>query len=196
MSDSSICLENPLAGQSFPGGKGLHICVAPDRARLLFQLSKDDLAQASDLLGQTLPERVGGTDGIGSDLEILCLGPGEFQLSLPVSREGALKEKLNSAGIGFAHSLVDISHRQMAIEVTGPGAALCLRSGCPLDLEKRTDNSCTRTLMGRVQVLLVRIAPENYRVEVFLSQAPFVMAWLIRAARQNQAEQQAKDAGL
>ncbi|MFX8747406.1 sarcosine oxidase subunit gamma family protein, partial [Acinetobacter baumannii] len=56
------------------------------------------------------------------------------------------------------HSLVDVSHRNTAIQIAGPAAADVLNAGCPLDL--RLDafpvGMCTRTLFAKAEIVLWR----------------------------------------
>src|ERR687898_480955 len=57
-------------------------------------------------------------------------------------------------------SLVDVSHRHRAFEVSGPAAAALLNEGCPLDLDDAAfpAGACTRTLFGKIEILLWRSA--------------------------------------
>ena len=50
-------------------------------------------------------------------------------------RRGRSASMLESVLEGTAHSLVDVSHRQIGLIASGPAAARVLNAGCPLDLE-------------------------------------------------------------
>src|ERR1700722_15590589 len=69
----------------------------------------------------------------------LWLGPDEYMLlgSLsndPAESASAARDALERTLGGLPHALVDISHRQFALEVSGPHAATILSGACPLDL--------------------------------------------------------------
>ena len=65
----------------------------------------------------------------------LWLGPDEWLLLAPQSDGPALAAALERAMEGKPHSLVDVSHRQTGIEISGLDAAATLNAGCPLDLD-------------------------------------------------------------
>ena len=100
------------------------------------------------------------------DRAALRLGPDEWLL---LAEAGAdLLAVLEAARAGAPASIVDISDRQHAIEASGPAAAVLLNEGCPLDLDEAAfpAGTCTRTLFGRIEILLWRPAPAHWRIEV------------------------------
>lgn len=115
------------------------------------------------------------------------LGPSEWFLLGPGGEAEAIAEHLRTALEGRAHALVDIGHRNVAIEVCGPRAPDVLNSGCPLDLANRAfpTGSATRTMMGKAEILLMRLddAP-TYRVECWRSFSRYVHDFLVEAARE------------
>lgn len=115
----------------------------------------------------------------------LWLGPDEWLLIAAESRADETATALRAALAGLAHSLVDVSHRQVALEVSGPDAPALLAAGCPLDLDVGSFpvGMCTRTLLAKAEIVLWRVAPEAFRVEVWRSFAPYVGAFLAEAAR-------------
>jgi sarcosine oxidase subunit gamma len=115
----------------------------------------------------------------------LWLGPDEWLLISAESRADETATALRAALAGLPHSLVDVSHRQVALEVSGPEAPVLLAAGCPLDLDTGVFpvGMCTRTLLAKAEVVLWRVAPEAFRVEVWRSFAPYVSAFLAEAAR-------------
>ena len=60
------------------------------------------------------------------------------------------------------HALADVSHRQVAFEARGPQAQTALSVGCPLDLdiEEFPVGMCTRTLLGKADIVLWRTGAE------------------------------------
>ena len=80
-------------------------------------------------------------------------------------------------------SVVDVSHRSRTLEITGTRAAWCLNAFCALDLDLRAFpvGMCTRTLLGKAEVVLWRIAPEVFHLDVGRSFVPYVWACLEEA---------------
>jgi sarcosine oxidase, subunit gamma len=115
----------------------------------------------------------------------LWLGPDEWLLISAEHRADETAAALRAALAELAHSLVDVSHRQVALEVSGPDARALLAAGCPLDLDSSTFplGMCTRTLLGKAEIILWRIGAEAFRLEVWRSFAPYVSAFLAEAAR-------------
>jgi sarcosine oxidase subunit gamma len=115
----------------------------------------------------------------------LWLGPDEWLLISAEPAADNASAALRAALAGLPHSLVDVSHRQLALEVTGPDAAVLLAAGCALDLEPAAFpvGMCTRTMLAKAEIVLWRIAPEAFRIEVWRSFAPYLSAFLSEAAR-------------
>jgi sarcosine oxidase, subunit gamma len=115
----------------------------------------------------------------------LWLGPDEWLLIAPAASAIATGAGLATALAATAHSLVDVSHRQIALELTGPEAVLLLAAGCPLDLEPGAFpvGMCTRTMLAKAEIVLWRTATDVFRIEVWRSFAPYVSAFLREAAR-------------
>jgi sarcosine oxidase, subunit gamma len=84
------------------------------------------------------------------------------------------------------HSLVDVSHRQTALQVSGPGAAVLLSAGCPLDLDPSAFpvGMCTRTVLAKAEIVLWRTAEDIFHIEVWRSFAAYVSRFLAEAARE------------
>jgi sarcosine oxidase subunit alpha len=117
-----------------------------------------------------------------TDRAALWLGPDEWliQAAEPASALIALARK--AAG-DHPVSLVDVTDRTLALEVAGPLAAWCLNGVCALDLDERVfpPGMCTRTVLGRVEVILWRIGPEVFHVHAGRSFFPYVWACLRQA---------------
>src|SRR5580658_180008 len=64
-----------------------------------------------------------------------------------------------------------------------PEAATLLAAGCPLDLDARAFpvNMCTRTVLGKAEVVLWRTGTQQFRIEVWRSFAAYVCAFLAEA---------------
>jgi sarcosine oxidase subunit gamma len=114
----------------------------------------------------------------------LWLGPDEWLLVAPLA-QSALALRIERALAGLPHSLVDVSHRQVALLLEGPHAATLLASGCALDLDVAAFpvGMCARTMLAKAEVLLWRTGALSFRLEVWRSFAPYVTQFLGEAAR-------------
>lgn len=121
----------------------------------------------------------------GGTHSCLWLGPDEWLVLAPVAGGAALGAALADALRELPHSRVDVSHRQVALALTGQRAALLLSAGCPLDLDERAFpvGMCTRTMLAKAEIVLWRQAPERWRLEVWRSYAAYVTEYLAEAAR-------------
>jgi len=108
----------------------------------------------------------------------LWLGPDEYLLldSAPGASSAGVFEALESAMGGAPHALVDVSHRQFALELCGPHASAILNGGCPLDLDpgEFPVGMCTRTVFAKADIVLWRSRADAFHVEVWRSFAGYV----------------------
>jgi sarcosine oxidase subunit gamma len=105
-------------------------------------------------------------------------------LIAPEAEAAVVAAELGAALENVPHSLVDVSHRQLAFTLKGPHAAWLLAHGCPLDLDLAAFpvGMCTRTLFVKAEILLWRTAADAFRVEVSRSFADYVVALLAETA--------------
>jgi sarcosine oxidase subunit gamma len=155
----------------------------PAATRLSLRGGPEARAAAGRAFGVALPEtacRAAARAGRAA----LWLGPDEQLLIAPEADADAVAADLGAALAGLPHSLVDVSHRQVAFAVRGPHAAWLLASGCPLDLDAAEFpvGMCTRTVFHKAEVLLWRTAADSFRVEVWRSFADYVVALLAETA--------------
>jgi sarcosine oxidase, subunit gamma len=148
-------------------------------------------ALAAPVWGVELPETACRAAVAGTRAS-LWLGPDEYLLLelAPGERsdesQGALAGALEQALAGTGHALVDVSHRQFAIEVSGAHAATMLSAGCPLDLDlaEFPVGMCTRTVFAKADVVLWRIRGDAFHLEVWRSFAHYVSGLLAEVARE------------
>ena len=116
----------------------------------------------------------------------LWLGPDEQQLLAPMAEGASVARSLAEKLVGLPCSLVDVSHRQVALEVSGPHAQTLLSVGCPLDLDVSAFpvGMCTRTVLGRAAVILWRTQAQTFQVEVWRSFADYASRLLAEAGRE------------
>jgi len=113
----------------------------------------------------------------------LWMGPDEQLLLAPVSDGDVIARQLGAALTALPHSLVDGSHRQIALEVSGPQAQNVLNAGCPLDLQPESFpvGACTRTVLGKCDIVLWRTGASTFHVEVWRSFADYASRFLAEA---------------
>lgn len=122
---------------------------------------------------------------VAGERAALWLGPDEWLLLAPPGEVDTVFADLEDALGGQPHSLVDITHRQVALSVAGPQARDLLASGCPLDLAPGSYpvGMCTRTLFAKAEVVLWRRSAEEYHLETGRSFSGYVLGWLREAQR-------------
>jgi sarcosine oxidase, subunit gamma len=102
----------------------------------------------------------------------LWLGPDEYLLlgSDETAKEFTLAS-LERALQNTPCALVDVSHRQFALEVSGLHAATILSGACPLDLDlgEFPVGMCTRTVLAKADIVLWRIRDDAFHIEVWRS---------------------------
>lgn len=161
----------------------------PPTARLIFQGGQVACKTAGDAFRLALPEQACRANAIG-DRAALWLGPDEYLLLAPIAEMTTIALEVTKALAGTPHSLVDVSQRQVAWRLSGPDANAILNSGCPLDLDlaEFPPGMCTRTIVGKAQIILWRKAAEEYHLEIWRSYSDYVRELLLDAARSDFAE--------
>jgi sarcosine oxidase, subunit gamma len=118
----------------------------------------------------------------------LWLGPDEYLLidntATEFAASVALFDSLDGALSGIPHALVDVSHRQFALEVFSPQAATILNGACPLDLDLSAFpvGMCTRTVLAKADIVLWRTREDAFHLEVWRSFAGYVSGILTEIA--------------
>ncbi|MBM7048676.1 MULTISPECIES: sarcosine oxidase subunit gamma [Rhizobium] len=173
----------PLAGRN--GGSSIvRLTPAAPATRIALRAPVDSIDGLSQALGLQVPNRP-KTSASANGRHALWLGPDEW---LVIDENGADLVGL-AASAGVLHSATDVSHRNTAIVVSGPGAEATLSGGCSQDLSLQAFpiGACSRTLFGKAEVVLLRLEEETFRVEVWRSFSDYAFGLLAEAA---------EDAGL
>lgn len=159
--------------------RGVTVSVLPPAFRVSLRAQPESLHALNVALSIGLPTKP-KTSARERGLGALWLGPDEWLL---IDGETDPLEALR--GLDALHSAVDISHRNVAIEVAGPHAADALSGGCPQNLSSETFpvGACSRTVFGKVEIVLWRLGEQAFRVECWRSFAPYVWTYLSLAAR-------------
>lgn len=176
MPDTAIRTPVLTATMSAPGVAAE--MVAP-LARFIFRGDEVARKAAGKAFGATLSE-VACRAASSGERAALWLGPDEFLLLAPDGEGAAIEAAIAGALGDTPHSLVDVSHRQTAINLTGTAAATLLALGCPLDLDALVFpvGTCTRTVFSKAEITLWRRDETRFHVEVWRSFAPYVWGLL------------------
>lgn len=159
--------------------------VTQDVARFVFRGAEQARRSAGTAFGAPLSEIIGRAVTHHARAA-LSLGPDEHLLVVPGNEATTLRADLGAALADLPHSLVDVSHRQMAFELHGPHAEWLLAAGCPLplDLEEFPVDACTRTVFAKAEIVLWRTGPDVFRIEAARSFCRYVVDLLGEVARE------------
>lgn len=162
------------------GGSGAATLMpAQPATRLSLRCRADAVSALSSVLGLDLPVRP-RTSASANGRHALWLGPDEW-LVIDEAQSDLIAA---CASANVLHSATDVSHRNTAILVTGAHAARVLNGACPLDLSlaEFPVGACTRTLLGKIQVVLYRTAEDTFRVECWRSYVGYAFSILAESA--------------
>jgi sarcosine oxidase subunit gamma len=174
----SVRRVHPLEGRS---AVHAHVSVtpAPEAFRVSLRAPAASISALSKALGVALPQKAkqSATNGARS---ALWLGPDEW-LVIDTDRAHPVDAL---AGVGVLHSAVDVSHRNTAILVEGRGAEATLNAGCPQDLSPAAFpvGACSRTVLGKIEIVLLRTGAQSFRVECWRSFSDYAFTFLTDAA--------------
>ncbi|RCS23891.1 sarcosine oxidase subunit gamma family protein [Phyllobacterium salinisoli] len=169
----------PLAGRH--GGSGIaSIQPAEPAFRTALRARPDVLATLSKALGVELPVKPKSSATVGTRTA-LWLGPDEWLVIDTGSKDPAA----DLAKATVLHSAVDVSQRNTAIVVSGPGAEAVINAGCPQDLALAAFpvSAVSRTLLGKIEIVLWRNGENSFRVECWRSFSDYAFTFLSEAAR-------------
>ena len=156
--------------------------------RISLRAPIESLASLSRALGVKLPEQpMGSAFGKSGDFTgkggraALWLGPDEWLVIDTVGND----PMVDCAKVKALHSATDISHRHVAIDVSGAGAADVLNAGCPRDLSLAAFpvGAAARTVLGKIEIVLFRTGEDAFRVECWRSFSDYAFTFLAEAAR-------------
>lgn len=180
-------MADPLDGRARLDLHG-RLLLAPcaPAARFVLRGGADVAARAGAAFG-AIPSLEACRASAAGERAALWLGPDEWLLLAPRAEEDAAEDALRRALDGAPHSLVRISDRHAALAVGGPRAEALLAAGCPLDLDPAAfpEGACTRTLLGKAEIVLWRHRPLGFRVEARRSFAAYAWDLLAEAAREH-----------
>jgi sarcosine oxidase, subunit gamma len=179
MSDLALKFRQPLDGRLFAAAS-VAVTPAAPASRLSLRARADAGAALSKALGLDLPLKPKTSVAKGARTAF-WLGPDEW---LIVDEAG--KDLLSEcAKAKVLHSSVDVSQRNTAVMVSGANAEATLSAGCPQNLSDGAFpvGAVSRTLLGKVEVIIHRVKPQVFRVECWRSFSDYVFTYLSDAAR-------------
>jgi len=168
----------PLAERA-GGAAGVALTPAAPANRISLRADPADAKALSKALGLDLPVMPKTSASNAQGRLAAWLGPDEW---LIIDENGDPLADL--AKVKALHSAVDISHRNTAILVTGKGARATLESGCPQNLGDTVFpvGSATRTVMGKIEVVIIRTGETEFRLECWRSFSDYAFGMLSEAA--------------
>jgi sarcosine oxidase subunit gamma len=184
MADAVLEIRSPLEGLAFPAEPRFTLSEAPLAARFILRGAEAVRVACGMAFGVEPPSRLGPA-GESEERAALWLGPDEWLLIADGADAADIGGVLESVLEGTAHSLIDVSHRQIGLVASGPAAARVLNAGCPLDLDLEAFpvGFATRTAFDKVEIVLWRRAEANFHIEIWRSFASYLAGSLAEAAR-------------
>lgn len=176
-------MANFSATRRFPDlAPGSPVRLLPPLARFVLRGGPAVMAAAGGSLGLDV-STVACRSARQGTRAALWMGPDEQLLLASISEADALRDGLGHALADLPHSLVDVSHRQVAFELAGAHARNILNAGCPLDLHIGSFpvGMCTRTVLAKCDIVLWRTGDETFHIEVWRSFAAYASRFLAEA---------------
>ncbi|HBF30953.1 sarcosine oxidase subunit gamma [Rhizobium sp.] len=179
MADTIIATRKTVLDGLNSGSAQVKLTPAAPASRISLRASADAVTGLSTTLGLALPTTPKTSTQSGPRLAF-WLGPDEW---LVIDESEADLMEL-CATSGNVHSATNVSHRNTAIIVSGPGAVRTLNTACPLNLSLKTFpvGAVTRTVFGKIEIVLYRMAEQEFRVECWRSFADYAFGMLQEGA--------------
>ncbi|WP_159587682.1 sarcosine oxidase subunit gamma family protein [Chelativorans xinjiangense] len=165
-------IPGPLAKSS-----ALVVSLLAPTGRFSLRAHAAVLPALSRAIGVDLPSRIGARASAGT-IEVLCLSPDEWQILVAETDALRLSKGCASIYAEAPHSLTEISDREITVRIEGPKAADLLTLGCPRDIGRLGEGEGCRTLMDGATVVLWRDGKDSFRLDIWRSFAPHVVALL------------------
>lgn len=178
MASTQASRREPLDGR-MAGAAGVALAPAKPAYRTSLRVRAEDVVAVSKVLGLDLPSKPKTSAATTAGRRALWLGPDEW---LIIDEQADPMKDL--AKVKVLHSAVDVSHRNTAIKLTGQGARATLEAGCPQNLGDAAFpvGACTRTVLGKIEVVIVRTGEDAWRVECWRSFSDYAFTFLADAA--------------
>lgn len=157
--------------------------AAPPMARYVLQARTQALHNAAAILGMTAPDTLRVSSH--KDRHLLWQGPYEWLLLDLPAHSQEIETALADALSGHAFSMVDASHRNQGLLLTGKDVERLLATGCMLDLslDQFPVGMTTRTLFAKTDLTLWRIDAHTFHIEIGRSFVPYLIGLLQEGAK-------------
>lgn len=181
---SALASCGPLDGFSWPQTEAFSLRLAPPAARFILRGDSAVASAAGAAFGVEIslkPLRAAAKAGRAA----LWLGPDEWLLLAEGEAPAVLAAALEDALKDLPHSLVDVSQRQIGLQLEGANGARALNAGCPLDLSPTAfgEGAATRTMLAKAEIVLWRRGAQEFQIDVWRSFADYAASFLVEAAR-------------
>lgn len=155
----------------------------PPMARFVFRGDVHAQDKLSTALSLRIPPVLRAMSG--GDVSILWQGPDEFLVLATEDQKASLLTTIENTCGAVAHSLVDVSHRNVGFTLEGPEVELLLASAVQLDLSVPSFpvGMTTRTLFAKADITLWRQGDQRFHIETWRSFLPYVTGLLHEGAR-------------
>ncbi len=156
------------------------VALADNATRVSLRAKSDAIPVISKALGLDLPVKPKSTASKGARTA-MWIGPDEWLII--DSATSSLADDL--AKVKVLHSAVDVSHRNVGILISGKGADAVINGGCPQDLSLKAFpvGAASRTVLGKIEIVLWRTGEDSFRVECWRSFSTYAYAFLQESAR-------------
>lgn len=160
---------------------GVSIEAASPAARIALRANTNEASKLSKPLGLKLPTKP-LTTTTSKSRSALWLGPDEW---LIIDQAPSSVQPLIKSLASKKCSHVDVSHRNTAIIVSGKDVENVLNAGCPRDLslEAFPVGCCSRTIFGKIEIVLWRQDSNLFHIEVWRSFSNYLWTYLLDAAK-------------
>ncbi len=145
------------------------------KQRYNLRVKAADIAAFKKMSGLKLPGKINNAS-LSKDVNCLKLGPDEWMVVAAPSKGKILDAAFAKISKTMTCSVTDVSHRNVAFDVSGERAASLLNVGCPLDLSLAAFpiGKVTRTVFESVQIMILRTGEQSFHVETWRSFAPYL----------------------
>lgn len=174
---------NPYSNRRIAISGRLDVRPAQDTSRFILRITPARLALAEKALGAKIPAKIGELVKTGETV-VACIGPDEWYIWTEEAKAGAITVAFGKLYESEPHSLVEVSHRETGIDISGQQAEWLLNAASPLDLSVMAAPGAARTIFDRVQIILIKWDADHYRIEVWNSFADYVWTLLEAASRE------------
>ncbi|HEU03139.1 MAG TPA: sarcosine oxidase subunit gamma family protein [Aurantimonas coralicida] len=172
---------SPLDGR-YASGPGVTLTPLAPRQRISLRADAQSSKAVEAKLGLVLPSRPKTSTSVDG-ISALWLGPDEWL----VLADGAAEAEMLPARLAgvAAISVVDVSHRNVAIAVEGPAAEAVIAAGCPQDIRLGgfPVGAASRTILSKTEIVLWRTGEQRFEIECWRSFADYAWTFLAEAAR-------------